>query len=270
MKVEHLDYAKASRQFVLAMNRFAWEADAGRRARPTTSGGSACCIFARVTSVKAQGIDPRKTSRRAVAAGDPLRAGRRARRDGRAGVCRRRARSGSTSNASRRGSPISAAPGSAASRPVAPSVSDRRWRSRFSQSDPDFEARFAAFLATKREVSAGGRRRRARHHRDGARRGRRGAHRLYADNSTGPISTALGIAVSKADIAAAYAAADADGDRGADASRATASTRITSGSGRPTTATPIRSASSSARAGRRSRRSASTCRAARRAIRARC
>ncbi len=48
-----------------------------------------------------------------------------------------------------------------------------------STTDADFEARFAAFLSTKREISDDVDRR-AGHHRRRARAGRRGADRLFA------------------------------------------------------------------------------------------
>ena len=59
MKVEHLDYAKASRQFILTMNRFAWDAAAGGR-KADDERRLSVLNFDRVTSVKSQGIDPRK------------------------------------------------------------------------------------------------------------------------------------------------------------------------------------------------------------------
>ena len=55
MKVEDLDYAKASKQFILAMNRFAWEAGVRKPERRRT-----ILSFARVLAVRTQGIDPRK------------------------------------------------------------------------------------------------------------------------------------------------------------------------------------------------------------------
>jgi hypothetical protein len=58
MKVEHLDYARASGQFILTMNRFAWHADNGRNADDERR--LSVLSFARVKSVKAQGVDPRK------------------------------------------------------------------------------------------------------------------------------------------------------------------------------------------------------------------
>jgi hypothetical protein len=59
MKVEHLDYARASRQFILTMNRFAWDVAAGGR-KAGDERRLSVLNFARVTSVKSQGIDPRK------------------------------------------------------------------------------------------------------------------------------------------------------------------------------------------------------------------
>jgi hypothetical protein len=59
MKVEHLDYAGTSRQFILTMNRFAWDAAAGGR-KTDDERRLSVLNFARVTSVKSQGIDPRK------------------------------------------------------------------------------------------------------------------------------------------------------------------------------------------------------------------
>jgi hypothetical protein len=58
MKVEHLDYAKASQQFILTMNRFAWDVAGGRKAGDERR--LSVLNFGRVTSVKSQGIDPRK------------------------------------------------------------------------------------------------------------------------------------------------------------------------------------------------------------------
>jgi hypothetical protein len=59
MKVEHIDYARASGQFILTMNRFAWDAGVGGR-KAGDERRLAVLSFARVKSVKAQGIDPRK------------------------------------------------------------------------------------------------------------------------------------------------------------------------------------------------------------------
>jgi hypothetical protein len=59
MKVEHIDYAKASGQFIVTMNRFAWDAGAGGR-KAGDERRLSVLNFARVTAVKAQGIDPRK------------------------------------------------------------------------------------------------------------------------------------------------------------------------------------------------------------------
>ena len=59
MKIEHLDYARASGQFILTMNRFAWDAGSGGR-RAGNERHLSVLNFARVTSVRAQGIDPRK------------------------------------------------------------------------------------------------------------------------------------------------------------------------------------------------------------------
>jgi hypothetical protein len=59
MKVEHIDYARASGQVILTMNRFAWDADAGGR-KAGDERRLSVLNFARVKSVKAHGIDPRK------------------------------------------------------------------------------------------------------------------------------------------------------------------------------------------------------------------
>jgi hypothetical protein len=59
MKVEHVAYAKASGQFILTMNRFAWDAGGAAR-KPDDERRLSVLSFARVKSVKAQGIDPRK------------------------------------------------------------------------------------------------------------------------------------------------------------------------------------------------------------------
>src|SRR5262245_25470791 len=59
MKVENLDYARGARQFVLTMNRFAWEtANGGRKAGNERR--QSVLSFARVMSVKVHGIDPKK------------------------------------------------------------------------------------------------------------------------------------------------------------------------------------------------------------------
>ena len=54
MKVEDIDYAKASKQFVLAMNRFAWEAG-GRKAesgaRTIAAALRGCCRSGRRASI---------------------------------------------------------------------------------------------------------------------------------------------------------------------------------------------------------------------------
>ena len=59
MKVEHLDYASSSRQFILTMNRFAWDAAAGGR-KASDERRLSVLNFARVTSAKSHGINPRK------------------------------------------------------------------------------------------------------------------------------------------------------------------------------------------------------------------
>ena len=61
MKVENLDFARGARQFVLTMNRFAWEkATGGKRANDERR--QSVLSFARVLGVKASGVDPRKKS----------------------------------------------------------------------------------------------------------------------------------------------------------------------------------------------------------------
>src|SRR3954469_10373237 len=55
MKVQDLDYAKASKQFIVGMNRFAWEA-AGRKPERRRT----ILSFARVMAVRTQGVDPRQ------------------------------------------------------------------------------------------------------------------------------------------------------------------------------------------------------------------
>ena len=270
MKVGDLDYAKASRQFVLPMNRFAWEAGGGTQAGERAA-ASACCSFARVHVGQGAGHRPAQDKHDVLS----LLAIRFAAADAPAGIvelvfaggaldpARRRMHRGAAHRSRRRLGRLVA--------PVAPGVSgNSRWRSRLDQSEPDFEARFAAFLATKREVSADVDDVVARHHRQGARRGRRGAYRLFPEDSTAPISTALGIARVPGRHRRRLCRGRRATRRGA-AFRARPHRRASpAAAARPTTATSIRSASSSARAGRRSRRSASTCRAARRAIRARC
>ena len=59
MKVESLDYQRAAKQFVLTMNRFAWETASGGM-RPNNERRQSVLSFARVLAAKAHGIDPRK------------------------------------------------------------------------------------------------------------------------------------------------------------------------------------------------------------------
>jgi hypothetical protein len=59
MKVENLDYVRATKQFVLTMNRFAWEAAAGGR-RASDERRQSVLSFGRVLSAKVHGIDPKK------------------------------------------------------------------------------------------------------------------------------------------------------------------------------------------------------------------
>lgn len=59
MKVENLDYARTARQFLLTMNRFAWEMASGSLKRSHERHQSVLA-FARVMGVKVHGIDPRK------------------------------------------------------------------------------------------------------------------------------------------------------------------------------------------------------------------
>lgn len=58
MKVENLDYLPSSKQFLLAMNRFAWEATDGRR--PSNQRRQSVLAFSRVLTAKVHGIDPKK------------------------------------------------------------------------------------------------------------------------------------------------------------------------------------------------------------------
>jgi hypothetical protein len=59
MKVENLDYSKQAKQFVLVISRFAWEAASeGRRAGNERR--RSVLAFARVMSVRAHGINPKK------------------------------------------------------------------------------------------------------------------------------------------------------------------------------------------------------------------
>ena len=129
----------------------------------------------------------------------------------------------------------------------------------------DFEARFAALLAAKREVAEDVEAAVRAIIDDVRAARRRGAHRLHRSNSIGIDADAPSGCESPPTRSPRPSGRVApEAARGARASRATASRRTTAASCRRTTATPMRSASSSARAGRRSRRSASTCRAARR------
>ena len=59
MKVEGFEYQRAARQFVLTMNRFAWESASGGM-RTNNERRQSVLSFARVLSVKANGVDPRK------------------------------------------------------------------------------------------------------------------------------------------------------------------------------------------------------------------
>ena len=136
-------------------------------------------------------------------------------------------------------------------------------------SDPDFESAFAAFLATKREVSEDV---------DAAVRSIIAQVRAHGDEAIIELTrrfdrldlAATAMRVSEAEIAAAVAACDA-----ADHGRARAGVRThriaTIAASFPrTTATRTRSVPSSARAGRRSSWSASTSRAGSPATRAPC
>jgi hypothetical protein len=61
MKVENLDFARGAKQFVLTMNRFAWEKAAGGK-RATDERRQSVLSFARVLGVKANGVDPKRKS----------------------------------------------------------------------------------------------------------------------------------------------------------------------------------------------------------------
>ena len=252
------------------MNRFAWEA--ARAARKRDERRRSVLHFDRVLAVKTHGIDPRQAGRGAVAAGDPLRAGRRRRpasielvfAGGGADPARRRMHRGAAGRPRRRLGRLVA--------PGAPGLSGRRWRSGSTSRDAGFEARFAALprrpSARSPPMSTTPC---ARSSPTCAPRATRRCIDYTAAIRPASISTALGIAVSRGrDRRRRTAAADAEAIEALTLRARPHRARITSASGRRTTATPIRSASSSARAGRRSRRSGSTCRAARRAIRARC
>ncbi len=83
------------------------------------------------------------------------------------------------------------------------------------QSSPDFETRFAAFLATKRRSSPRRRRHGARHHRPRARRGDAALVDYTRKFDRADLST-LGIAVTKDDIDAAYQGGRRRDDGGAE------------------------------------------------------
>lgn len=55
MKVANIDYSPASKQFMLTMHRFAWEAAGGRKAGDERR--QSVLAFSRVLSAKAHGID---------------------------------------------------------------------------------------------------------------------------------------------------------------------------------------------------------------------
>ena len=177
MKVGDLEYMPAVKQFILAMNRFAWEAKSGLF-RQHKSGGKACCISTGCWPPRPR-HRPRQAGRGAVAAGDPLRRRSTSRPALSSWSFPAAARSGSTSNASRRGWPTSAAPGT---RRRAPSTEPE-------PQDGDHASTVRCrFRGAVRRVPCdqarglgGGRRRGARDHRAGARRGRRGARRLLAE-----------------------------------------------------------------------------------------
>ena len=107
------------------------------------------------------------------------------------------------------------------------------------------------FLRDQARGLAGCRRRGARDHRPGARRGRRGADRLYADASTAPTLTRSGIAVSAEDIDRGLRRPPTPRRSTALQVRARPHPRASrAADARATTAIPTRWASSSARAGR--------------------
>jgi Protein of unknown function (DUF2948) len=61
MKVENLDYVRGAKQFVLTMNRFAWEKAAGGK-RANDERRQSVLSFARVLSVKVSRVDPKRKS----------------------------------------------------------------------------------------------------------------------------------------------------------------------------------------------------------------
>ena len=61
MKVENLDFVRAAKQFVLTMNRFAWETASGGL-RANNERRQSVLSFARVLSVKTHRVDPKKSN----------------------------------------------------------------------------------------------------------------------------------------------------------------------------------------------------------------
>ena len=136
MKVGDLEFIAATKQFVVPMNRFAWEKDATAR-KPQPERRNSVLHFDRVLSAKLSGIARDKPDDVLSLLADHL-CSRPTRRPARSSSSSpAAARSGSRSSASRRGSPISAAPGK---RPRAPPTRpDRqadRWPSRFASPMP--------------------------------------------------------------------------------------------------------------------------------------
>ena len=117
MKVGDLEFIAATNQFVMPMNRFAWEKNATER-KPQPERRNSLLHFDRVLSAKAvrrfAAASPTTCCRCSPSPIQPP-----TRRPARStSLSPAAARSGSRSNASRRGSPISAAPGQASSRPA--------------------------------------------------------------------------------------------------------------------------------------------------------
>ena len=111
MKVGDLEFVAATKQFVMPMYRFAWEKDASGAQGRSRERRNSVLHFDRVLSAKLSGISRDKPDDVLSLLADHL-CRRPTRRPARSiSSFRAAARSGSRSSASRRGSPISAAPG---------------------------------------------------------------------------------------------------------------------------------------------------------------
>ena len=269
MKVGDLEFLPRNKRFVISMNRFAWEAVPGGCANAAERRLSVL-HFDRVLSVKTAGHRPAQARRSAVASGSPLRAGRGARRHGRARLFRRRhdparcrVHRGVTCRSWRRlGGIVTTDP----SKPD-PAL---QWQSRSITPTPISKHGLPHFLTTKREVSEDVDQRSCTRLSSGF--APRAMQRLidYSLHSTMPTLRRWALRSHVRISSAAYAAAEPETVEALKLARdrIRAASRAADAAGRSLHRS--RSASNLARAGRRSNWLGSMCRAALQAIRVPC